>query len=668
MGSGLKLTRHFSAFRADIEGLRAIAVALVVIFHADLGGVHGGFIGVDIFFAISGYLITGLILAEFEAKGRLDFLGFYARRGRRLIPAVTVMIAVVLTIGFFLYSPDEMFEVAKSGASSSLYMSNMYFALQTKGYFSTHMAENPFLHTWSLSVEEQFYLFWPVFIFLCVKFTKSRLALLGVLGGITLVSFLIGLWLLEYNLNWGFYALPGRIWEFGLGGFARVLVSNGARVPRPGRFLIGWTGAGLVAASAFYLTEWVRFPGWPAVAPVLGTIMILAVGGQSSVLDKILGAPIMQWVGRRSYAIYLWHWPFLLLPVVWLGEPTLWHKLAYLAGTVLVAHISYHLIENPVRRHPWLVKRRFASIALTGGFAVIAGAIAVTTYVGARFEDRNPEYQTYREVRYAFPPELDARPECLVWPPSVAEVEMCSFSPANPHGEIILAGDSHAKHWFAPVLGAAEGASYSLTTVMKAGCAFSDVDVYNALQRRENPECKQWREEAIQEIIDRTPSLVIISTAAGAHVAGTAAWGDSAIGTNRQGWVEGLKRALTPMTQAGIPVLLIQHTPKLSTHGPTCLARTVRFDRSAEVCARKRDRALDQGILDMERAMLADIPGITLVDFSEMFCDDEMCYAKRDGMSIYMDVHHISDMWARSLQPQMETAILTAIAAREKAQ
>jgi len=390
---GAQLSKEFGVFRADIEGLRAIAVILVVIFHADLGLLHGGFIGVDMFFAISGYLITGLILAECETKGKLDFLGFYARRGRRLIPAVTAMIAVVLLVGLFIYSPDEVFQISKSGVSSAVYMSNVYFAMQPNGYFSTHMAENPFLHTWSLSVEEQFYLFWPLFVVICVKVTRSRLALLCTLGAITLFSFLIGLWLVENHLNWGFYALPGRVWEFGLGGFARVLFSNSARLPKPARMIVGWTGLG------------------------------------------------------------------------------------------------------------------------------------------------------------------------LVWPPSNAELKLCSFSQDGELGKIVLAGASHAKYWFSPVLGIAQDNDLELTTIMKAGCAFADVEVYNAVLRSDNPECRLWREQAIRQIIEQQPSLAIISIASGAHVVGTLAWGDGMVGSSRADWDEGLARALRPITEAGVPVLLIQHTP-----------------------------------------------------------------------------------------------------------
>ena len=661
------MTNTFTAFRADIEGLRAIAVILVVIFHADLGVLHGGFVGVDIFFAISGYLITGLILAEHEKTGRLDFLNFYARRGRRLIPAATAMVAMVLVVGFFIYSPDELFEVAKSGAASSVYMSNMYFASQTFGYFSSHMAANPFLHTWSLSVEEQFYLFWPLFVFLCAKYTRQRLGLLMALGAMTLGSFVFGLWLVATDLNWGFYALPGRVWEFSLGGLARVLIFDAGRLPKLGRALIGWTGLALIGGSSVLLTQWIRFPGWPALLPVLGTVMILAVGGQSSWLDKALGARPLQWIGQRSYAIYLWHWPLLLLPVVWFGEPTDLHKLAYLAGAVLLAHISYHLVENPVRRHPWLVGRKFASLGLTAGFAVIAGAIAVTTYVGAKFEDRDPAYQEYRDARYQRAAELDAHPDCLVWPTKLTGVEVCPFASEGSRGTIVLAGDSHANHWFSPILETAQDHAYQLSTVMKTSCAFVDVDVYDVVERRKYHECRIWREQAIEEIIGLQPDLAIISMASGSNVARSLPWGDTNLGVSRAEWGEGLARALKPLTDAGVPVLLIQHTPKLFGNGPICLARTVKFGRSPDICARDRDHAIDQEILDVERAALANMPGVSIVDFTDLFCDAERCDAKRAGISMYSDAHHLSEAWARSLKPHVEAAVLGAMSAKNPA-
>jgi len=654
--------KQFTEFRADIEGMRAVAVALVVIFHAKLGILDGGFIGVDVFFAISGYLITGLIFAEIEKNGKLDFLSFYARRGRRLIPAVTAMIVVVLLVSYFVYAPDEIFEIAKSGAASAIYLSNMYFATQSTGYFSTGVAENPFLHTWSLSVEEQFYLFWPMLIILFAKFSRGRLALLLMLGLTTIASFALGLWLVKTNLNMGFFALPGRVWEFGLGGFARLLIADPSRLPKLLRTIIGWSGLGLVLGSAMLLTEWIRFPGWPALIPVLGTVMVLSVGGQSLLLDKVLGAPIMQWFGRRSYAIYLWHWPFFVIPVIWFGEPTLVHKLLYLAGAILAAHISYHLVENPVRRHPWLLKRKIMSIVLTGGFAFVAGASAVTAYVGAKIESRQPVYQAYTELGFRQPDVIDKRPECLVWPTTNPTLEVCEFSEARRGGQIILVGDSHAHHWFSPVFGATQDNDLQMTTIMKASCPLADVESYDVFERRANPQCVMWRKQAIQEILDRRPRLAVISMATGGHVANTIAWGDNDLGVSKQEWAEGLARTLGSIADAGVPVLLIQHTPRLITGGVRCLARAERFGRDPLICARNRARAMDQGIFDLEQALLEPMPLVTLVNLTDNFCDEQTCFAERDGVSIFRDAHHVSDAWARTLQPEIEAAIMSAIA------
>ena len=212
-----------SSFRPDIEGLRGLAVLLVVLFHSRVPGFNGGFVGVDIFFALSGYLITGLIVAEVEQTGTFSFRNFYARRVRRLLPASGLAVVGILLFGFVIYSPLEMASYAKWAIYTSLYISNYMFMRDAANYFAADVETNPFLHTWSLAIEEQFYLFWPALIVLSLSWLKSRRRLAVVLCVICIASFIFCVWLTRVRQPWAFFSLPSRVWEFSLGGMACLL-------------------------------------------------------------------------------------------------------------------------------------------------------------------------------------------------------------------------------------------------------------------------------------------------------------------------------------------------------------------------------------------------------------------------------------------------------------
>lgn len=247
-------------FRRDIEGLRAVAVAAVVVFHFGLRGIPGGFVGVDIFFVISGYLITGLLLRELENSGEIDLLRFYGRRSRRLLPAALLMTLVTLACGYFVFSPGEQLVFAKTAVATSLYSSNVWFLRQALDYFAPQAALNPFLHTWSLAVEEQFYLVWPAVLLLTSRRGLRPPLLIGAIAGLSLASFGLCLWLTRVNQPWAFYASPARAWEFGIGGLAALReVTKWARRSKVA-VILGWIGAGALLLSFAVISESSSFP------------------------------------------------------------------------------------------------------------------------------------------------------------------------------------------------------------------------------------------------------------------------------------------------------------------------------------------------------------------------------------------------------------------------
>ena len=365
--------------------------------HCGIPGFDGGFIGVDVFFALSGYLITGLILNEIARTGKLSFRNFYARRARRLLPAAGLVILTTLLLGLLVYSPLELAGFAKWAAYTSLYFSNYMFVRDASNYFASDVATNPFLHTWSLAIEEQFYLLWPALIATALLLMKSRRRLAVLLTLISAVSLALCIWLTHYRQPWAFFSLPPRAWEFGLGGLACMLPAEKLGL-RAGRTkLLGWAGLIAVLTGGCLYSPQTRFPGIAAFLPVAGTLATLISGtmisgtsisgtsGGRSALAVLLGSRILQYFGRLSYSWYLWHWPILLMASVRFPDLTWRGKLMAAAVALLLAQITFLVLEKPVRISPFLIARPVLSL----GLVLLTAATGI---IGARVVEANARH------------------------------------------------------------------------------------------------------------------------------------------------------------------------------------------------------------------------------------------------------------------------------------
>jgi peptidoglycan/LPS O-acetylase OafA/YrhL len=376
-------------FRPDVEGLRGIAVLIVVLFHAGLAGVIGGFVGVDVFFVISGVLITGLLLREHERTGRIAFLPFYARRARRLLPAAIVVLLATLIAAMNLVAPLDRPSIGLDGAAAALSIGNIRFALASGDYFASVTSPSPFLHFWSLAVEEQFYLVWPALILLAARGIHARRRLVLALLGVVAASFAANLLLTDLAANWAFYSLPTRAWELGLGGLAAVVVGAGItnRAPRIVAGAAGWLGLAAIAFATVTFDADLAYPGVAALVPAVGTAVLLGAGQRRFGPSLLLATAPLRIVGRISYSLYLVHWPILVLAPFALGGPVDDLGRAGLVGlSLLVGAASWAIIETPFRRPlPRIVAppARTISVGLAAIIAVVVVAAGPSVGWGA---------------------------------------------------------------------------------------------------------------------------------------------------------------------------------------------------------------------------------------------------------------------------------------------
>jgi peptidoglycan/LPS O-acetylase OafA/YrhL len=303
------------SFRPDLEGLRGIAVALVVLFHARLLGAVGGFIGVDAFYVLSGFLITGLLLRELATNGRLDLVAFYGRRARRILPAATVAIVVILIAAAFIVAPLDLPAVAADATASGLFVGNVLFAFRATDYFAAS-TPSPFLHYWSLGVEEQFYLVWPLLLLFAFRARRLSLVVLAV----CVLSFALSIVLTGVQAPWAFYGLPTRAWQLALGALLALHGPALARIPSAPIAIGGWLGIALVGVAAAVLDPTTGYPGFAALLPTTAVALVILGGGRRGGPGRLLAVAPLRLLGRISFSLYLYHWPGLVLGSVVLGE------------------------------------------------------------------------------------------------------------------------------------------------------------------------------------------------------------------------------------------------------------------------------------------------------------------------------------------------------------
>src|SRR3954451_5773803 len=374
-------------FRADIQGLRAIAVLLVVLYHAHVPGVTGGFVGVDVFFVISGFLITSALKAEADREGRISFSRFYGRRMRRLLPPAALVLVFTVVMAAFVLPVTQAQSVVKDVFYSAIYAINYHLAFEGVDYQNATAPPSPLQHFWSLAVEEQFYIVWPLLIALCLLVGRRKHYMKMMVGAIVLLSagtLLASILQTPHDTSLSYFSIHTRAWELGAGALL-ALAHNRLVMPQWIRATLAWAGLTAIVATAFLYTDQTLYPGWAAVVPVAGTAAVLAAGTLGTVpsLQRFLGHGSMQYMGKVSYAWYLWHWPLLILLPAWAGRDSGsefgWGYNLEIVFLAFWAAVLTYFLENAAARHSLSLRGWLGAGTAMSAVAVVAALVVLVS-------------------------------------------------------------------------------------------------------------------------------------------------------------------------------------------------------------------------------------------------------------------------------------------------
>lgn len=643
-------------YRPDIDGLRAVAVLAVVMFHAKLG-ISGGFIGVDVFFVISGFLITSIIMQEIS-EGRFSFWNFYKRRALRILPALFSMIIGCFIVGWFILPPFDYGRLARSAMAAAAFYPNFFF-LNNSGYFAAEAITQPLLHTWSLGVEEQFYFIAPLLLIAGFRFPKFRTP---VFVAIFLASLGWSIWELGRNSSAAFYLLPSRAFEL-MTGMALGLKLFRAPVKARSAELMSAAGLIMILAAGLLYTEATEFPGIAALLPCVGTALLIhANADRLSASGRLLASTPLVFLGKISYSLYLWHWPVLVFGFYRFGADLDWPtRVALVSLAVLVATMSYYIIEQPVRLrgHHWP-----APTVVAVSVASILLWLPATRYV--RSEGGFPWRLTAEAAQFAErnPTRLDITGVCHDQAATVETGANCAMGKKDGSKSFILSGDSHASAIASTVSDVAKEEGLTGQALLHNGCPplFGlDTTAASAFEK-----CAELSRGLPRTLQDNPIESVILHARWAPYLTGEMNEGEikrrprlfveGDIEASRRKFVEMLTDTVRTLARDH-HVTLIGPVPESRGNVPAAMIKSLMNGSKATVTISRK--AFDQrqsGVLELLRN-LDEIEGVDVAYPHELLCDADQCKTSIDGMSLYIDDDHLSPTGAKLLIPFITRAL-----------
>jgi peptidoglycan/LPS O-acetylase OafA/YrhL len=660
--------------RADLDGVRGLALALVVLFHVFGNGRISG--GIDVFLALTGYLATQSILRRAIAGGgRLDLHEHFVRIGRRLIPPVIVVLVAVAVATVIFMPATRWLQVAREITASALYYENWELINSQLTYEAAGPSTSPLQHFWSLSIQGQFHLIWPAVVLLAVWLSvrlrsKTELVMLGLVSTIFAASFGYSIYRTAIDQPVAYFHTATRFWELALGGLAALLIPR-LRLPVATRFALAWVGIAMIVSSGFIIDGGAVFPGYAALWPVMGLLFILA-GGQTGMrlsTDRWLSSRPLKFIADISYSLYLWHWPLLVFFLFLLDREKVGLRGAVIivGASTILAWLTTQLVERPVQRwQPRIRNRRIVAIALSVAMVFSLGALGTIRELDAR-EARKVEAlagqiddlraSAQRDLveldlveRFPDPSvvqpalELARKDIPLIYKvkcmqsfrdaPEYDEVTICPSDAVDPVARVVISGGSHVQQWWTPIADIAKRNGWELLVVEKGGCQLriSGEPSFTS--------CDRWNEKAFDVIKGLKPDAVIT------------------LGTSTRARVEELPSSFIvgwrEFEAAGIPVIALRDTFRTGEPVPECLER-MGFD--VVLCGGKRKNFFEQ----FPPTGLPIPSNVRFIDTIDMFCGNVNCPAVIGDVLVYRDKSHITDTYAGVLTPFLEQRMRSAV-------
>jgi peptidoglycan/LPS O-acetylase OafA/YrhL len=702
-------------FRRDIEGLRALAVGFVILFHAKFLGLTGGFIGVDVFFVVSGFLITSLLINEHSSVGEISLKNFYARRARRLLPASALVIGLTALASRIWLEPLRLKDIGTDAVASGGFFANILFGVRSTDYLQAGQPPSPFQHFWSLSVEEQFYIVWPALLMLLLWKSRERhtRAIVAV-SILSVASLALCIWQTTQSQPWAFFGLHTRAWELGIGALVALCWKYVEQLPTNFRAVIGWLGLFAIVVSGLTITEKMAFPGKLALLPVVATALVLMAGQHAHWgPQRILSLQPLQWIGARSYSIYLWHWPVLIIAESHAARAlTVTERLIAIATSVIAASLSHHFLENPVRHS--------VSLQAKPRLALMVGGALIVLSVGVGFVLRTSSVALSTDVIADAPVAIASTTTSTTAPvvltdSTVAPVETTTSLVTIPEGpppsivnptapiDAVIAGaltDEVPANLQPSLRGASgdkpeiydNGCHVNLVSVEPQVCVYGDTTSDFTVALYGDSHAAQWFPALNQIALERQWRLIILTkmgcttidlitanSLVGPTYPGCRPWREKVLerfvaedvrvvfmtNSNRltdpstgQPFADSIVKAesatlMTQLQSMGISPIVITDTPYPGTDVPICLSKAI---KNVGSCAVSRDK----GIRANRQQTSIDVAvenNAQYLDVSHWVCSLDTCPVITGNILMYRDSHHLTTTYVQFLTPLIEAAV-----------